>query len=91
LKKNNRYNYSFRVIKNGKTIQKFRTSSKQRFYNRARKIKWKNKPLKVHLRVGYGRDKTSSGRYEIFYNYGVYKTSKDFWLALKAFSEKNIH
>ena len=89
VKKKNKHNYSYKVVKNGKTIQKFRSSSKQNFYKRAGKIKWKNKPVKVHLRVSYGKQKTSSGRYEIFYNYGVCETSKDFWLALRAFCESD--
>lgn len=56
-KDNNKLNFTFRITKNGKTIQKFQSSSKQHFYKRARKISWKNKPLKVHLRVSYGKYK----------------------------------
>jgi len=74
-----------RIVKSGKTVKKFRSFSKADFYKKARKIKWKNKPLKVYLRVSYGKHKTSTGRDEVFQNCGVYGESKDFWLALRAF------
>jgi len=79
----------YRVKRKGKTTQKFWSSSKEIFYKKARKINWKNKPLKLYLRVSYGKQKTFSGRYEVFHNSGVYETSRDFWLALKAFSGNN--
>lgn len=75
------------VTKNGKKVYGYHSRSKRRFYNRARTINWKDKPLKVYLRVSYGRSKDVWGKYTNYYNDGDYDTKKDFWLALKAFCE----
>lgn len=85
--KKNTPSFLFKVIKNGKTIQRYQTHSKRRFYNRIRTINWQNYPSKVYLRVNYGRGMTTQGKMENFWNDGYYETKEDFWGALKAFLE----
>jgi len=83
----NKPNFTYRVIKNGKTIDKCQTHSKQRFYNRIRTIKWKDGVEKVYLRVSYGKGLDNFGKVTNFYNDGEYKTKKDLLFALSAFTE----
>lgn len=80
-------NFTFRVTKNGKTIQRCQTHSRRRFYNRIGRINWQNKPLKVHLRVNYGRAMCNRGCVCSFYNDGAYETKQDLLQALAAFIE----
>lgn len=80
-------NYTFRVIKDGKTIDRCQTHSKRRFYNRIRTINWQNNPLKVCLRVNYGKRECNFGCICNFYNDGEYETPKDLMTALEAFTE----
>lgn len=80
-------NFTFKAAKNGKTIQKCQTHSRRRFYNRIRTINWQNKPLKVHLRVNYGKAICNRGCVCNFYNDGMYETQKDLLSALAAFVE----
>lgn len=79
--------FTFRVAKDGKTIQRYQTHSRRRFYNRISTINWQNKPLKVHLRVNYGRAMCNRGCICSFYNDGVYETRQDLLSALAAFME----
>lgn len=88
--KKNKCNYTYRVIKNGKTIDRCQTHSKRRFYHRIRTINWQKKPLKVYLRVSYGRGKTNRGTVETFYNSGTYTSKKDLLEALSAFIEQDL-
>lgn len=80
-------NYTFRVIKNGKTIDRCQTHSKRRFYNRIRTINWQDSPLKVYLRVSYGKRECNLGCICNFYNDGEYDTLQDLMEALEAFTE----
>jgi len=80
-------NYTFKVIKKGKVVERLVTGKKRRFYNHARLIKWINKPLKVYLRVYYGTFKDNEGKMSNFYNEGYYFNKKDFWLALDVFDK----
>lgn len=81
-------NFTFRVIKNGKTIDECRTHSKRRFYGKIRTINWQNKPLKVYLRVYYGKHLSNFGKIERFWNDGYYDSRKDLMLALNAFMDE---
>ena len=83
----NRLNYTFRVVKDGKTIDRCQTHSNRRFYNRIRTINWQDSPLKVYLRVSYGRRECNLGCMCNFYNDGEYETSQDLMKALEAFTE----
>jgi len=85
--KKNKFNFTFRVIKDSKTIDKCQTHSKRRFYNRIRTIKWQNGVEKVYLRVSYGKGIDNFGKVTNFYNDGEYKTKKDLFSALSAFTE----
>lgn len=80
-------NFTFRVIKNGKTIDRYQTHSKRRFYNRTRTINWKDGVEKVYLRVSYGKGIDNFGKVTNFYNDGEYKTKRDLLFALSAFTE----
>jgi hypothetical protein len=81
-------NYSVKVIKNGRTIQRQRTHSIRRFVNNLRSINWENMPLKVYLRVSYGRGEEVHGKTVNFYNEGSYENKDDLFMAFNAFIEK---
>jgi len=85
--KKNKFNFTFRVIKDSKTIDKCQTHSKRRFYNRIRLINWRKGVDKVYLRVSYGKDIDNFGKLTNFYNDGEYKTKRDLLFALSAFAE----
>lgn len=82
-----RLNFTFRVTKNGNTIQRCQTHSRRRFANRIGTINWQNRPSSVYLRVSYGRNQCNLGCFCNFYNDGNYETKQDLLLALTAFTE----
>lgn len=86
-KENNRLNFMFRVTKKGRTIQRYQSRSKRRFYNRTGSINWQDGGIKVYLRVNYGKYLSNMGRIESFWNDGEYSNQRDFILALNAFTE----
>lgn len=86
----NKLNYTFRVIKDGKTIDRCQTHSNRRFYNRIRTINWQNNPLKVYLRVSYGRTECNMGCVCNFYNDGWYENRKELMFALEAFAAERL-
>jgi hypothetical protein len=90
IKRNRKYNFTFQVEKNGKVVDRCQTHSKCRFYDRIRMINWQNDPLKVYLRVTYGKAKSCFGKMEKYYNDGFYDNKKDFLYALEAFSKEKI-
>lgn len=81
-------NFTFKVIKNDKMIEKCQTHSIRRFMNHLRTINWQKRGLKVYLRVNYGKYEDNFGKKATFYNDGLYKTKEDLWLAFKVFTEK---
>ncbi len=87
--KKNKPNFTFRVIKNGKTIDRCQTHSKRRFYNRIRTINWQNSPLLVYLRVNYGKKECNFGCVCNFYNDGWYENKDELWQAVNAFTEED--
>ena len=87
MTKKNKPNFTFRIIKKGKTVDRCQTHLKRRFYNRIRSINWRNGVEKAYLRVSYGKGIDSFGKVINFYNDGEYKTKKDLFFALSAFAE----
>ncbi|MDO8570003.1 MAG: hypothetical protein Q7R97_00260 [Candidatus Daviesbacteria bacterium] len=85
--KQSKLNFTFKVVKNGKIIDRCQTHSKRRFYNKLRTINWQNKPLKVYLRISYGKRECNLGCLCSFYNDGEYETKQDLMKALEAFTE----
>jgi hypothetical protein len=83
----NRPNFAFRVMKNGKVIDRCQTHSRRRFYNRIRTINWENGVEKVYLRVSYGKGLNNFGKVTSFYNDGEYENRENLLLALSAFVE----
>ncbi len=83
-------NYTFRVIKDGKTIDRCQTHSKRRFYNRIRTINWQDRLSKVYLRVNYGKAICNQGCRCSFYNDGEYQTNQDLMVALDGFTEVSL-
>lgn len=82
-------NFTLKIFKNNRTIQRVQTHSIRRFHNRLRTINWKERGLKVYLRVSYGRHKDVFGKKITFYNEGFYENKDDLWNTLEAFrSEK---
>jgi len=87
-KTKNRLNFTFKVIKNDKVVDRCQTHSKRRFYNRIRRINWKIGVKKVYLRVSYGKGINNFGKMTPFYNDGWYGNKSDLWMAVAAFSEQ---
>lgn len=75
----NSNNYTFRAIKNNRTVDRYQTHSKRRFYNRIRTLNWEKGVKKVYLRVSYGNG---------FYNDGEYETENELLYALSVFIER---
>jgi hypothetical protein len=86
-KRRSKQNYTFRVLKNCQAIQRYQTHSKRRFYNQIGTINWQDCPLKVYLRVSYGRGEDAFGKTVAFYNDGTYETKEELLQALEAFTE----
>lgn len=82
-----RKNYTFRVYKNNKLIQRCSTHSRRRFLWHIGTINWQLKPLKVSLRVFYGKHRNVFNLVSEFFNEGDYFTKKDLLQAFKAFDE----
>jgi len=80
--------YKLLVTKNGRLIDKCSTHSTKRFLKNLRTINWKHDPLRVSLRVGYGKQLNNFGKLSYFYNGGEYENKTDLWLAFNAFAEK---
>ena len=83
-------NYTFRVIKDSKTIDRSQTHSKRRFYNRIRTINWQDSHLKVYLRVSYGKQECNLGCVCNFYNDGWYNSKTELMFALDAFAAERL-
>lgn len=81
-------NFSIKIYKNGKMIQKYRTHKIRRFLKNIRLIKFEDEGIKVYLKVDYGKHLDSYGKITNFHNDGVYNNKEDFWWAFKAFIEK---
>lgn len=86
----NSLNFTYRIIKNGKTIGRCQTHSKRRFYNRIRTINWQKNHLKVYLRVSYGRTECNTGCVCNFYNDGWYDNKEDLMFALDNFATERL-
>ncbi len=85
--KHSKLNFTFKIVKDGKTIDKCQTHSRRRFNNRIRTINWQDRPLKGYLRVSYGKRECNLGCVCNFYNDGEYETKEDLLFALSAFTE----
>ena len=83
-------NFTLKIIKNDKTIQRVRTHSARRFGNSLRTINWKNCPLKVYLKVNYGKHEDCFGKMTTFYNDGWYDNKEDLWWAFDVFSKEKF-
>lgn len=79
-------NFTFKVIKNGKVIDRCQTHSFRRFTNSLRTIKWQDRSS-VYLRVSYGKKEDCFRKITDFWNDGFYENEKDLWLAFNAFKE----
>lgn len=90
MKIEKKLNFTYRVIKNGKTIDRCQTHSKRRFYNRIGTINWQNNPSKVYLRVSYGKQECNLGCVCNFYNDGWYNSKGELMFALDAFAAERL-
>lgn len=88
--KNKRWNFTSRVMENGKEVERCQTHSKRRFFRRIRTIKWQGRKINVYLKVFYGLGETNFGTIEPFYNDGEYSTKKTLMQALAAFTESGV-
>lgn len=82
-------NFTFKVIKNGRVIERVLMHSRRRFYKKIGSIKWEDRQFKVYLRVSYGKKECNWGCVCNFYNDGEYETPEHFWQAFNAFTEKD--
>lgn len=83
-------NFTLRVIKDGRVIQRVRTHSIRRFLHHLRTTNWENSLLKVYLRVNYGKHENNFGKKVAFYNDGWYENEEDLWLAFNTFSKEEV-
>lgn len=86
-KRNNKLNFTLKITRNVKEVERYQTHSKRRFYNRIRTIKWEKPHRSYYLKVSYGKLLSNSEKYENFWNDGVYDNKEDLTLALNAFTE----
>ncbi len=82
-----RPNFTYKVVRNGKTVAKCQTHSVRRFFHKTRSIKWQN-GQSVYLRVSYGKGLNNRGEKVQFYNEGEYTTKEELIAALDAFTER---
>ena len=82
-------NLTLKVYKNGKLVDRVRTHSKRQFTTHLRTINWQNSPLRVYIRVSYGKNKCIKGCLCTFYNDGWYEDEKELLKAVKAFMEED--
>ena len=80
--------YLYKILKNKELVDKRLTHSKKRFLKNLRTISWKDAPVKVYLRISYGKRVDNFGKLVAFYNDGIYENKKDLWLAFNAFTEE---
>lgn len=83
----NKLNYTLKVFKKNKLVQRLETHSIRCFYNKVRTIKWHSGHSRVYLRVNYGNHLSGRNKIESFWNDGDYYNQKDLWQALEAFTE----
>lgn len=81
-------NYTIKVYKNGKVVQKVTTHKIRRFLKSLRLINFQNEVLKVYLKVTYGKFIDAYGKKSLFYNDGTYDNKEDLWWAFNAFTEQ---
>lgn len=87
--------YTLRTTENGKVVINVRTKKKRKFLKKIRTINWRNKAIKIYLKVTYGKHINNNGKRVMFYNDGFYynkekEDKKDFFVAVKAFTEKSL-
>lgn len=82
-------NFSLKIIKNNKLIQRCSTHSLRVFLKRLRSINWENSHPRVYIKVFYGKRLDNFGKFVNFDNEGVYDNKQDLWLAFNAFVESN--
>ena len=70
-------NYTLKVFKDDREVQRVETHNLSLFTRKSRLINWLESNLEVYLRVSEGS-----------FNDGTYQNKKDFEIALKAFMEK---
>jgi hypothetical protein len=87
VKRNNKLNFVLKVTENGKVVDMYRSRSIRRFYNKIRTIKWQKPHCSYYLKISCGKLLSNFGKYENFWNDGVYYNEADFMLALNAFTE----
>jgi hypothetical protein len=90
IKPISKQSFSYKIIKDGKTVSKCLTHSRRSFSQKIRTINWKEIKEKgelVYLRVNYGKLLDNFGKYSEFHNDGVYTDKESFYLALNAFLE----
>lgn len=80
-------NFTLKVLKNEKKVDKIRTHSLRLFTTHLRMINWKNNPT-VYLRVSYGKKLNHKNKLETFYNDGWYYDRQELLGAFKAFNDE---
>lgn len=81
-------NFTLKIYKNSREVQRVQTCSRRRFLKKTRTINWQDSPLKVYLRINYGKHKDNYGKTINFWNDGEYSNRADFDMALQAFMEE---
>ncbi len=90
INQTSKLSFSYKIIKDGKTISKCLTHSRRSFSQKIRTINWKEIEKNdsfVYLRVNYGKLLDNFGKYSEFHNDGNYADKESFYWALNAFLE----
>lgn len=80
--------YSLKISKYGQRALYTRTSRIRPFLEITRSINWKDRDLKVYVKVCYGKKLDIYDQLSVFYNDGDYDNKEEFNLAFKAFREE---
>lgn len=85
--KKQKLNFLLKVFFPSGEVQRYETASYRPFLNQIRTINWQGSPLKVYLRVSYGKRECVHGCPCSFYNDGFYENSSDLLSAFYCFVE----
>lgn len=85
---NNTKNYTLKIFRNGREVDKVGTHSVRKILTHLRSINWEN-DTSTYIRVSYGKKKDGSGKPSTFYNDGNYCNEQDLLWAFNVFNEED--
>lgn len=85
--KKQRLNFLLKVLFPSGEIQRYETTAYRPFLHQIRTLNWQSSPLKVYLRVSYGKRECTKGCLCSFYNDGFYDNPSDLLEVFYSFVE----